>query len=73
MAKTAFQEAIDKAVAERMKFIAANRERLIEAWIAETGLLPSESEMTEQHMIDGTIRVTVGRRRQSLLRTSGDG
>jgi len=32
-----------KAYLERIDFIDRNKERLIEAWVAETGYLPSES------------------------------
>lgn len=51
---------------ERIRVINANRERMIEAWIAETGLLPAQSELVEQHHRDGTITVHV-RRRQATL------
>lgn len=33
--------------------IMANRERYLEAWIAETGLLPSECEVVERQSADG--------------------
>ncbi len=50
---------ISDAVREKMQFTMANRERLVEAWVAETGLQPSESVLNEQHMDDGITRVWV--------------
>ncbi len=51
--KTAMAEAVD----ERIRFIMANRERFLEAWIAETGLLPSECELVEEMHPSGKIVV----------------
>jgi len=39
--------ALDDIVKNKMLEIAANRERLVEAWIAETGLSPSQSVLVQ--------------------------
>lgn len=54
-----FQEKIRKAADERIRFINANREKLIEAFIAETGLAPSDCVQCIQTMPDGTVRFWV--------------
>ncbi len=48
------------AAEKRLAFIRANEEKLVEAWLAETGLLPSESVIEVQNYHDGrtVIRVT---------------
>lgn len=45
--------------AERMREIAAHQEKYVEAWIAETGLSPSESELVEDrtHPLQTVYRV----------------
>lgn len=55
------QSRIGALVDDAMRFIADNRERLIQAWIAETGCLPSESLLVEQRHPekDGVIKMTV--------------
>ena len=53
---------IMRIAAERQRFIMANRERLLEAFMAETGLTPSECVQCVQTMRDGTIRFWVERR-----------
>lgn len=55
---------IEKEVEEKLRFISANRERLIEAWIAETGLLPSESVLVEQRFSD-RIEISVRRKNET--------
>lgn len=57
-----WQEQMHRTVEEKVRWITENRERLCEAWVAETGLLPSESELVEVHEPDGTTRVFVRRR-----------
>lgn len=57
-----FQVAIQREAERRVRFIMQNRERLLEAWIAETGLLPSESELVEQNFHDGSTVVFIRRR-----------
>lgn len=57
---------LNEAYEKRMAFINANREKLIEAWIAETGLKPSESELHIQESSEGmthTMRCWVERRK----------
>ena len=39
---------IERLVQDQIKFINANREMFVKAWIAETGFLPSESMLIEQ-------------------------
>lgn len=56
-----FSKIIMALAEEKLRYIAAHRERLVEAWIAETGLLPSESMLVEQNMQDGTTRVWIER------------
>ena len=41
---------------------ALDRGLLVHAFIAETGMLPSEAELVEQYMSDGTVRVHVRKR-----------
>lgn len=57
--RSRWQDEIAKLAAERVRFIIAGRERLMEAWVSETGCKPSESELVEQHDADGTVRVSV--------------
>lgn len=40
-----FLQKIEEALHRKVKFVNDHKERLLEAWMAETGLLPSESEM----------------------------
>ena len=49
-----WRKGLDAVVAERMRFIAANEEKLVEAWIAETGFLPSESVIVRSDGPTGT-------------------
>ena len=60
--RSRWQDEIAHLAGERVKFIIANRERLVEAWVAETGSKPSESEIIERQGSDGTVRVTVRKR-----------
>jgi hypothetical protein len=54
-----WQDKVAEAASAKMQYISANRERYVEAWFAETGLKPSESELVEHHHADGTVTVTV--------------
>lgn len=55
---------ITRAAEERLRLIMANRERYVEAWIAETGLHPTECVLTETKSADGlTVTIRVERRR----------
>lgn len=40
-------ESIAELAREKVRLITENRERYLEAWVAETGLLPSECELVE--------------------------
>jgi len=63
-----WQMLIARAAAEKVEYIAAHRERLIEAWVAETGLMPSESVLciNERREGDGvTMRCWVERRTEA--------
>ena len=51
-----------EVISERLKLIHEGRERLVEAWIAETGLKPSECMLVEQHRTDGSITLRVEKR-----------
>lgn len=58
MLSKAMEDYYSRAVLEVMQ----NRERYLQAWIAETGCLPSEAELCQQTDADGTIRIWVQRR-----------
>lgn len=57
---------LERLAAELRAKILANRERYLAAWLAETGLLPSECEIVERRRPDAdgllTVVVTVRRR-----------
>jgi hypothetical protein len=53
-----YREALERACNEKVAATMANRERLLEAWVAETGLLPSESVLCESTAADGDRVVT---------------
>ncbi len=57
-----FVEEIAAAAQRHYQIIMANRERYLAAWIAETGLRPSESCLVEQRHADGSVTITVKRR-----------
>lgn len=57
-----FQKTIEKAIKERVDFIARNETALIEAWIAQHGFNPDEMQVVRQDLPDGTIRMWVERR-----------
>jgi hypothetical protein len=54
-----------KLVDQRLKFIAEHREKLMEAWVAETGFLPSES-MLMQREKTGVIEIWVEKKYPGL-------
>jgi hypothetical protein len=51
-----WQDDARRAVEDKLRQINEFKERYIEAWIAETGLKPSECTIVQQ-TINGTIRV----------------
>jgi hypothetical protein len=57
-----FGGAVFAAAMARFEFIMRRREALLEAWVAETGLLPSEAVLVERTYEDGSVTVTVERK-----------
>jgi hypothetical protein len=53
---------IEEYFKARMAFINENQEKLLEAWIAETGLLPSQSVLMIQTDKDGITKCWVERK-----------
>ena len=45
-----------EAILRKLKDIAANKEKYVEAWVAETGLHPSECVLIEKRESDGSTR-----------------
>lgn len=58
--------AIERLTAERMTYINQHVDKLIEAWIAETGLKPSESLLVQQNHSDGRTTFHVERKRETV-------
>lgn len=56
---TALHIDINKVLSAKLRFIARHKERLIAAWVAETGLLPSESELVIQDHGNGMTTARV--------------
>ncbi len=52
-------EELHKLGMDRATFILNNREKFIEAWIAEHGHLPSKMELHESFNLDGSISTIV--------------
>lgn len=50
---------IARSAAVKARFIVKHKERFIAAWVAETGLLPSESELVIQDHGNGMTTVRV--------------
>lgn len=50
-------EELTRLADERLAFIRANEEKLVEAWLAETGLLPSDSLLEVMTLLDGTLQI----------------
>lgn len=50
------------AVSAQLNFIQANKEKLVQAWVAEHGWNPSECCLMQQDMQNGTIRMWVEKR-----------
>jgi hypothetical protein len=60
-------------VADQLRTVMANREKLCRAWAAETGIPPSDSIIVEQRCEDGTTRVWIERKEPyAMLPTDGD-
>lgn len=56
-------DVLQKRVADAMRRVTRQREQIIEAFLAETGLMPSECEQVEEIQKDGT-RVWYIRKRE---------
>jgi hypothetical protein len=56
-----FYEITKKVVNEKLKFIMQNREKLVEAWIAATGIPPEDACLCHS-MDDGVFKMWVERR-----------
>lgn len=54
-----FKKILEDAAAKQLKFVAENREKLLTAWVAETGLLPSESMIVERRQLDGSLQISI--------------
>jgi len=52
------------ALERRVAGVMRHRERYVKAWIAQTGLKPSEAEIVEEHHPSGTVVVRVRKRRE---------
>jgi hypothetical protein len=46
---------------DKLREVMAHRERYVTAWVAETGVLPSEAELVQTHNADGSITIRVQR------------
>lgn len=58
-----FRDARERIIKE----VLANRERFLQAWIAQTGLHPTDCELVEERYGDGTVRIHVRRREGAVL------
>lgn len=63
-------EDIHQAVREKLSFVAEHRERLLTAFLAETGLRPSECVMVEQDCGGGRTEIRFERRHSASQPTS---
>lgn len=57
-----FSDKLQQIVREKLEYVAANKEKIVTAWVAETGLAPSESVLCVQNMADGSTRTWVERK-----------
>lgn len=53
------QTLIKEIYGAKLAFINAEKEKIIEAWIAETGFLPTESVLMQQDLGNGTTRMWI--------------
>lgn len=54
-----FQAELIKAIEAKSNFIMENRERLVEAFLAQHGLYPDEAVLVEKQNPDGSVSVWV--------------
>lgn len=57
-----FHDKLTELANSRLAYVRANREKIVEAWLAETGLAPSEAILVERHNGDGSISFSVERK-----------
>jgi hypothetical protein len=57
-----FHKKLMAAAQERLRVIAGNEEKLVEAWVAQHGFKPDECEIVRQDMQNGTVRMWVAKR-----------
>jgi len=57
-----FAGLLEAALAKRLAFVNANREALLEAWVAQHGWHPDECMLMQQDMGDGRLRMWVEKR-----------
>jgi hypothetical protein len=57
-----FHKKLMASAQERLRLIAGNEEKLVEAWVAQHGFKPDECEIVRQDMLDGTVRMWVAKR-----------
>jgi hypothetical protein len=62
MGDRTLQAELDALVARKLRILRENREVYVSAWLAETGLLPSESMLVQREHGDGRTTITVHRR-----------
>jgi len=62
MDEKTFQQKLTDAVNARLRVIAGNEERLVEAWVAQHGWKPDETQIVRQDLQDGTMRMWVEKR-----------
>lgn len=68
---SAMSDSLRRAECERVTYIMANRERFLEAWIAETGLHPSECVLVET-TDPGSLKTVVMVRRRDGAEVTPD-
>lgn len=57
-----FRKILERSLKGRVDLIMKNREALFEAWIAQTGVPPTEAVLVERSFEDGNVEVSVERK-----------
>lgn len=57
--KSSVLEEINRAFEVQLRSLMRHRERYVKAWIAATGLHPTECVLVERRMGDGSVRITI--------------
>jgi hypothetical protein len=68
MEDTVIKDPYAKLIDEKLRYIHENRERLLEAWVAETGCLPSDAMLITQECGDGTTRMWIERKPEDVTK-----